>query len=125
MVTAVDGALQASWNPADSPGSPIEHYDYRLDGGGWADAGPGTSATIDGLNNGQHVPGARCGPATRRPGSARMSAAARRAPPQSGKPFGELAAPTVTAELTQTWGQSVTADWTFPGGNGRGSPRRR
>ncbi len=118
VVTAADGALQASWNPADSPGSSIEHYDYRLDGGGWADAGPGTSTTIGGLNNGQQyqLEVRACNAAAGFGDDVRCGTPSAA---QSGKPFGELAAPTVTAELSQTWGQSVTAGWTFPGGNGR------
>lgn len=117
-VTAADGALQLAWTAAQSPGSSIDHYDYRLDGGGWAPAGAGTSTGVGGLNNGQTYrvevracnaeagfgEDVRCGPA----GTA-----------ATGRPFGKLANPQVTAELSKRWGESVTADWTFPGGNGR------
>ncbi len=118
VVTAVDGALQASWNPADSPGSPIEHYDYRLDGGGWAVAGAGTTTVIDRLNNGQQyqVEVRAC---TAAAGFGEAVRCGVPSGPQSGRPFGALADPTVTAELSDPWGPSVTANWTFPGGNGR------
>ena len=117
-LTAQDSALGASWDSADTPGSAIDHYDYRLDGGGWTNAGGGTSTSIPGLTNGQtyqvevracNDQGAfgedvRCGPA-----SAAVSA----------KPYGGLTAPTVKVDLVDPRGQQVSAGWTFPAGNGR------
>ncbi|MET0863746.1 MAG: fibronectin type III domain-containing protein [Nakamurella sp.] len=117
-LTAQDAALSASWSPADAPGSAVEHYDYRVDGAAWTDAGAGTSVTISGLTNGQtyrvevracnsqagFAEDIRCGPA---------------ADAVSGKPYGGLAAPTVTAALVDPGGQRVAASWTFPTGNGR------
>ena len=52
-VTGQDAALAASWNPADAPGSTVDHYDYRLNGGPWSGAGAGPAATIPRLTNGQ------------------------------------------------------------------------
>ncbi len=117
-VSAEDGALAATWAPASSPGRPIAEYQYQLDGGGWVGAGAAASARIAGLSNGttyqlrvracngeQGYPeDVRCGPASE---------------PVAGRPFGGLAAPTVTAELVERWSSSVRVSWTIPDGNGR------
>ncbi len=117
-VTPEDGGLTASWAPAPSPGRPVADYQYQLDGGAWVGAGAATSARIAPLNNGtsyqvrvracngeQGYPEeVRCGPASE---------------PVAGRPFGGLAAPTITAELVERWGSAVRVSWTIPDGNGR------
>jgi hypothetical protein len=118
-LTRGDSSLAASWSPADSPGRPIADYQYRVDGGGWRSAGPSTSTTIGSLANGTdfavevracngesgYPEDVRCGPAS--------------APPVTGRPFGGLAAPTVTVAPIDKWGTTLEVTWTFPGGNGR------
>jgi hypothetical protein len=117
-LAASDGALQATWNPAASSGRPIDHYEYRVDGGSWTPTGGETSATIGSLANGQTytVEVRACNAETSFPEDVRCG------PPGDGvtaRPFGALPAPTVSAELNQPFGQSVTVTWSFPGGNGR------
>ena len=117
-VAASDSALTATWSPAPSVGRPIDHYDYRIDGGDWTFAGGGPSTAIAPLRNGRtyqvqvractgetgHPEEVRCGP----PGDA-----------VPGTPFGALAPPVVDARTVSPWAGSVTANWSFPNGNGR------
>jgi hypothetical protein len=49
-VTPADSALELSWS-AVVPG--IDHYEYRLDGGGWTSTGASASGRVDGLTNGR------------------------------------------------------------------------
>lgn len=117
-LTPGDSSLGASWNQASSPGRPIAEYQYRLDGGSWTGVGPATSTTIRSLANGTdyqvqvracngetgYGDEVRCGPAS---------------DPETGRPRGALADPTVAAAPVDEWSSTVTASWTFPGGNGR------
>ena len=114
-VTPADSALELSWSVV-VPG--IDHYEYRLDGGGWTSTGASASGRVDGLTNGTtyqvqvracngqtaFTEQVRCGPA---------------GDPVPGRPFGPLADPTVTAALTTRWGSSVTVEFSFPDSNGR------
>jgi len=113
-----NGALAASWNPADSSGRPIDHYEYRVDGGSWTSVGPVTSATIGSLANGQTytVDVRACNSETSFPEEVRCGPPS---DPATGRPFGALPQPTVSAALDAPFGRSVTVTWSFPDGNGR------
>jgi hypothetical protein len=116
--SGVDGAVELSWNPVEGQGSPIAGYDYRVDGGGWVPAGSATTTTVGGLTNGigYRFEVRACNGATDYPEDVRCGPAGDAA---SATPFGALAAPSVSAALERTWGESVTATWSFPDGNGR------
>ena len=118
-VTPGDRSLSVTWTEAGSAGSQVEHYDYRVNDGGWTNAGVGTSATIGDLTNGSsyNVQVRACN------GKADFSEDVRCGPPSTpvaGQPFGLLSGPRATVETTSKWGQTVTATWSFPeSGNGR------
>ena len=116
--SATDGGVLLSWDPAVAEGSPVIGYDYRVDAGGWTPAGPDSTATVAGLSTGvSHTFEVRaCNGATDYPEDVRCGPAGAVV---SAVPFGQLAPPSVTATLGSTWGESVTAAWTFPDGNGR------
>jgi hypothetical protein len=117
-LAASDGALAASWTPADSPGSAIDHYEYRVDGGSWTTVGPAPSATIGSLANGQTytVDVRACNAETSFPEDVRCGTPSE---PATGRPFGALPKPTVSATLDAPFGRTVTVTWSFPDSNGR------
>ena len=117
-LTPGDSSLAASWSPADSPGRPIDHYEYRVDGGGWRSAGPSTSTTIGSLANGTDytVEVRACNGESGYPEDVRCGPASDRA---TGRPFGGLAAPTGRGRARPTVGQDDPSRLVVPGGNGR------
>ncbi len=114
-VAPADRALELSWSALASG---IDHYEYRLDGGGWTPAGSSASARVDGLTNGTtyQVQVRACIGQNAFPEQVRCGPAG---DPVPGRPFGPLDDPTVMAALTTRWGSSVTVDFSFPDSNGR------
>lgn len=117
-LTPGDSSLAVRWNPADAPGRPIADYQYRLNGGGWTGVGQATSTTIPRLTNGTdyRVEVRACNGENGFPEEVRCGPASEA---RTGRPRGALAAPEVKAATVDKWSSSVTASWTFPGGNGR------
>jgi len=117
-LTPGDSSLAASWNPADSPGRPVADYQYRVGGGTWVGAGPATSTTIGSLANGTDytVQVRACNGESGFAEDVRCGLASSAV---TGRPFGGLADPKVEVAPVDKWASTVSATWTFPGGNGR------
>ena len=107
-------SLQAQWSPVAG----TDHYDYRLGGGAWANAGAGTSLAIGPLDGGAPtaVEIRACNDRTNYPEEVRCGPASAVV---SGTPYGDLRKPTATAGLSDD-GRQITVSWSIPDSSGDG-----
>jgi hypothetical protein len=110
--TGANGTVAVSWSAAKTHGAAVTQYRYSSDGGTtWKSAGTGLSATVGGLTNGrayQFTVQACTG--------SNSDICSGASDPDSATPYGPIDEPNVSGSAS---GQTISFDWSFPGGNGR------